>query len=169
MNDPLDLGAPSPEAPPANVLTALQVETRVLLLGTVTGHWVHWVKRRTLPCQSGACALCKRRVPARWQGYAPALLLTGQLDAQAGVYTHKLCVLPCSPEHEKELKLAGVPPLELLLKPRKDRRGFDLAKITQVLRNKSTPPAFDVRPVLYRLFGVRPPTAESIETSSDSQ
>jgi len=169
MNDPLDLGAPAPDAPPAKVLTALTCDTRVLLLGPITGHWVHWVKKRTLPCQDPGCPLCKRRVPARWQGYGPALLLTGKLNASAAVYKTAPIVLPCNPEQEKELTAAGAPPLELLLRPRRDKRGFDLAKITQVLKNKSTPPAFDVRPVLYRLFGVRPPAPAVGADRCDSQ
>lgn len=161
MQDPLELCPRPGGAPPARIWSAPDKPVSVVLLGAVLGHWLHWSRKRTIPCATVNCNLCKRKVPARWQGYAPGCERVTKLTNSGHVAQWQRIVIPIAPELDESISVAGALPLILHCVPRKAARGFEVKKIEALLKTDGLPESFDVRLVLYRVFGIRPPSAEN--------
>jgi len=158
--NPLELCPRVGGAPPARIWSVPARPCSVVLLGPVIGHWLHYIRKRTLPCPPSDCPYCRRKVPARWQGYAAGAEKVVKLIDTKQVGTWQRIVIPISPELDELLASAGTPPLILQCAPRKSAKGFEVRKIEPLLRDDGLPLLFDVRLVLYRVFGIRPPSAE---------
>lgn len=164
MDDPLELCARPTGPPPARIWATPTKPVSVVILGPVIGHWLHWLRKRTIPCATANCGLCKRKVPARWQGYAAGAERQVKLTDKGHVATWHRIVIPISPELDELLGAAGNPPLVLQVRPRHAAKGFEVEKIETVLKTDGLPAPFDVRDVLYRVFGIRPPARNTSTT-----
>jgi len=158
--NPLEICPRTGAAPPARIWKVPERPCSVVLLGPVIGHWLHYIRKRTLPCPPTDCPYCRKKVPARWQGYAPGCEKVVKLVDTKQVGAWQRIVIPISPELDELLAVAGTPPLVLHCAPRKKSKGFEVTKMVPMIYDTSLPLLFDVRLVLYRVFGIRPPSAE---------
>ena len=129
----------------------------IRFLGNVVGVWTHWLEGRSTPCLGKECRHCLEGVPQRWKGYAPALWWKVWLDQKTGKQQGKwLAVVVEITEGLTELKgrpLRGQ--VIELRRPGKRRNGpLEFSALDKPAAG-DLPDAFDVRPILERLWGCR--------------
>jgi hypothetical protein len=125
----------------------------VRLLGDYLKVWLHWTtqgKIRSLPCHTENCPHCPDR--SFLHGYAPALLWVEDRGNTQQGWVPIVCGLSCSLMDALE----GIPAAGVLLAmwregdSRKNWTGFEILE-TEV--KDQPPPAFDVTPILKRVWG----------------
>lgn len=146
-----------------------QRQTPIILLGNPVGIQLHWVGNRTRPCSGQGCTYCdpmSGAEPGRPHWYAPGLVLTlvmrgadgKPLAAPRRDWVERTLSLP---ERACSLLLANAVEGELCrgLRATLSRRGpgrcpVVVEEITQV-EGHHLPQTFDVRPYLYRAWGLK--------------
>jgi hypothetical protein len=143
-------------------------------LADAQGVWVHWVENRSTPCLGDECCWCPS-VPQRWKGYVPALLWRVTHDPQRGhVGRWTPVVLEITEGIADQLggNLRGKildlsrpgqrrnSPLRVVFleQTRSVNDDNTVARATKVAALRAAqaelPPAFDVRPILERVWGL---------------
>lgn len=144
---PSDSGAARVPIPVWNL--APNKKAFVRFLGPWRGVWLHWLDH-SFPCCGGGCPFCAEGRATFWMGYAPALLW----DA-----AWKAIVCPVSESVADVLgdrQLAGLV-VELHRRGRRPNSPWICAVIDRPLKDV-LPPAFDVEPILRRLWRLRLPS-----------
>jgi hypothetical protein len=139
----------------------------VRFLGSVRGVWLHWEAGRTWPCIVGTCTRCEAGVPARWCGYAPALLF--RQDAASRKIEWVPVVVDLAEVVGQELldkELRGV--VAELSRPGRRRNGPMACVVHERTLEDPLPPTFAVEDVLYRMWGVRLP-APPVDGAADDE
>ena len=159
MHDPIPWADVPPPVPVASVWTPAEGVWDLVLLGPWFSCWLHWSGRRSLPCLAEDCPTARHRQPVRWQAYAPAALAVWANAERKSVDRWKPVVLPCGLECANDLlpfltKFPG-PAIRLTKKGNVKAWTWTIGKVTRSIHG--LPAAFDPRPTLYRLWGVRPP------------
>jgi len=130
----------------------------VRFLGSVTGVWVHFdpTKKASRPCHTEGCDLCGRE-PRRWKGYAPVLLWRRKDDGHCS-WTKMVLELTEATAGKLQGDLRGR--VAEISRPGKRRNGA--VRLTWIEKPVAgdLPPAFDVRPILENLWGIRQPMKE---------
>lgn len=159
--DQIDWDNQAPRIPAARVWTVPEGDSKVVLLGEPAGVWTHWMGRRSLPCLGEHCPTSRHRRPAQWYGYYPAVQLVTELHERG--YREQLgskIVLPGSSHFPAEISGKGiVRGLVCTLRKEAGRREFHVKALAVANDPSQLPETFNVRDVLYRLWGVRPPSA----------
>jgi hypothetical protein len=134
------------------------------LLGAWQGVWLHWLppqagkpKGRSHPCLREGCQFDHIADPPFWFGYAPSLVANSRYSEtqrrQVTVWEPAIC--PVSELMAKGVlsgkELRG---LSLRLERQKGRRTLN-AEIIESAIPDGMGPAFDVRPILMRMWGLR--------------
>lgn len=133
---------------------------RALILGEPLGVWIHWVGKRSQPCQGvGRCAKCREDNPRMWRAYLPAayreFIRRGSVgNDPIGEWSPKIIegALELTEAHGEFISggdLRGV--VIECHKPKGDRKSL---RIIRAGFDENPPPAFDVKPILFRLWGI---------------
>jgi hypothetical protein len=132
----------------------------VVFLADHIGVNIHWIDNRSRPCVDD-CQHCKAQTPRRWRAYLPALVrrcvkMGVDADArQTPVFSARIeeLVIELTESHADQIEgLAGM--AAELWKP----RGNKLLPVRLIVDGPAKvelPPAFDVKPVLYRIWGIQ--------------
>jgi hypothetical protein len=164
----VDWGADPPPPPVARVWVATTDPCKFALLGPLVKLYIHWIGRRSFPCEGeDRCPRTLHAKPCRWQAYAPAAQLVPVQDPNTLSYgpSWKRAVLPVSELMNAKLEAAGVkiPGTVVTVARSKTSKEVVLREVTTLETTKGLPEWFDVKPILYRLWGIRPPREESEE------
>jgi hypothetical protein len=132
----------------------------VTFLAEHLGAYIHWITNRSQPCMDKDCQHCAERVPRRWRAYLPALVrrcIKMGIDKDArqipvwGPRAEEM-VVELSEAHAEYLGgLAGMQ--AQLWKPKGNNR-LPLRVIISGPAEGELAPAFDVKPVLFRIWGI---------------
>lgn len=171
MNDPIDWTDKPPSVPLARIWTPPDLDSWVVLLGRWSGVWIHWIGRRSVPCLGPQCPSNRHLKPAHWAGYAPAAVAQLATDGTRKVQGWTAIVLPISAELAAELEPQLVPfPGPLLHIHRSaGKRVWAVKSVKSTPKGEHFPAAFDPRPSLYRLWGIRPPEPDQAGDQADEQ
>lgn len=126
----------------------------VRFLDQPVGVWLHWLDTLSRPCLGHECPHCARGLAQRWKGYAAALLWARDSGTGKGVWRSVVCEIT----EAANAFLAARDLRGLIVEFRRPgRRRNGLLEVT-VLEKPCTDPlpeAFDVRPILERLWDMR--------------
>lgn len=128
----------------------------IRFLGNVVGVWTHWLEGRSTPCMGKECRHCHDGAPQRWKSYAPALWWRTTLDQRTGKRASQWISVVEITEGLGEL--VGRPLRGQVIELRRPgkRRNSPLEFSTLEEKVKGDlPDAFDVRPILEKLWGCR--------------
>lgn len=119
----------------------------IRFLGPWRGLWLHFQAERSHPCTDPDCRLCEQSVPARWMGYAPALLWRPSEKSWQPI------VCPVTPGVADVLRDHVLPGLIVeLRRPGRRRNGVIEARVVDRPVKDPLPPPFDVVPILQRMW-----------------
>jgi hypothetical protein len=154
-----------PSVPKATIWTPPNGTSLVALLGRGVGLWLHWLGRRSYPCEGKDCPAARHRKPAYWTKYFPACIPVFEGTGEKKLKGYMPVVIALSQDHYAYLEefSEGGPILLEVARQNGDRQ-FRIKKVQAYHGKVQLPPVFDVRPVLYRVWGMRPPT----ETGSNA-
>jgi len=153
-----------PQTPEARVAEIPFGESEIIVLGPHRGLWLHWQKRRTVPCDNDDCPAARHRLPVHWTGYSPACLVKLVREQDSGRHKKVLEKVVLSLNQEQADQLADQKfPVLLKVKRTKEKKGFSIRKIEQLEDHPNIPRPFSIEPTLYRLFGRRPITKPEAE------
>lgn len=147
-------GAPGSSSGPnlQLVRTPKQREIYVSIQGPIVGLWTHYVAGRSVPCLASGCPVCDK-APARWKGYAPALVY--MLDPKTKEMTWQPSVFELT---EKCAALVDLPDVigAVYKFTRRGKRGNSAVLYTKLCSagEKELPPMpkVDVKACIQRLF-----------------
>ena len=147
-----------PALPTGRLWTCPEGERWVVLLSAWLGQWVHWIGHRTQPCLASKCPAQRHKRPAYWMGYMPAAVRGADQPITVTAEAYIPAVVGLSVENCTQIKdtvgLQFPVTVRLVRKPGE--------RVVRILRAISSPAAlkhhvpFDVRPTLYRVWGMRP-------------
>lgn len=157
MSDDFDFADVPPAAAKARISKVPIGKTQYILLGPGRGLWLHWMGKRTIPCDGPRCPTGTHRRPAHWTSYFPAALIRRVLNQNTGKHKHEfeICVLTVNEEQAAELNSCAFP-VVVNVEKRKGERGIRIHKIEPVAESNGVPSPFPVEPTLYKIFGRRP-------------
>lgn len=166
---PLEHSHRPPAPAPARIWKPSGKAARFYLLGNYHGQWLHWLGKRSLPCLDDDCPSSRHTRPAHWVAYYPAAMVEMVYSVTAGKNVPKYVpyVLALSPENVEDLSHYTRWPLGIEVKPRKGARGLELTSVQEVRAPKELPAPFNVRAVLYRVFGIRPPETNGHQADNE--
>lgn len=67
---PIDFSSPAPDFISVRIYTPT-AHDRCLIIGEMSGVWIHWMGKRSLPCLGKSCPKARHGKPCRWVGYIP--------------------------------------------------------------------------------------------------
>jgi hypothetical protein len=135
--------------------------------------FVHWLReeRRSRPCLGPRCPHCAGQLPRRWKGYAPAFI--ERKDPATGKKKRVPVVLELTETAAWDLKnldgwktVRGLA-IKVSRKGKHSNAPLRLEGADQQLPEANLPPAFDVRPVLERLWSLCGQTVAAAEPPDD--
>lgn len=117
----------------------------------------HWVREvGTLPCQGDGCPHCPDVERKRW--YGPALRLgPPDLTGKTAVRLWCKCIVELTSENLARIDRLPARGLRIELSRRPQKKSHTLLDIPASQPTEEVPPAFDVQPILRRLWGLEKP------------
>jgi hypothetical protein len=159
MLDPIPWADGPPPVPVASVWTPPAGTWDLVVLGPWFSVWLHWLGKRSLPCLAEYCPAARHIKPVRWSAYCPAALAEWETAERKKVKSWRPVVLPIGLEcaHELRPQLGEFPGPGIILTRKGGQKAWTwkIGSLQRIPANLPKP--FDVRPTLYRLWGVRPP------------
>lgn len=118
---------------------------------------MHWNNKRTIPCTGDGCELCIAGTTQRWVGYAPALLWQHCPDEPKKSHW-KPIVCPITEGMTEVLTGKDLTGLVIEVeRPGRRHNGPIQCKIVDRHIQDPLPTAFDVVPILLRMWGFNKP------------
>lgn len=156
MNDWAWEVPPPPAAPEVTkaigILRVHPAQTfHVCVLGPWIGLWTHWLDGESRPCKGGACRLCPD-TPKRWKGYAAGCVYRRDLMAGTGSWERTVIEITDGCRGILDRDITGAV-IKLSRRPGKANNPLIAEVIMPSSPLPQMPPAFDVRPVVARIYG----------------
>ena len=158
MNDSLAWSDDVPTLPTARIWTPGPGISWFCALGKWHALWVHWVRKRTLPCQKEQCPKWRHNQPGHWTAYLPGAIPIHSLDGDRKVVGFRPVILPLNPEQADQVRKGfGTFPGPLLELARiKNEKTFLVQRIITGKPLENLPPCPSVLATLYRVWGIVP-------------
>lgn len=117
----------------------------------------HYVREvGTLPCLGEGCPHCPDVERLRW--YGPALKV-GPLDVETGKRHWVKCIVELTSENISRIDRLPARGLKIQLSRKPQKKSHTMLDVPANQPTDEVPPAFDVQPILRRLWGIDKPKA----------
>lgn len=149
-----------PPAPKARVVVLPNGKSQLIVLGPPRGLWLHWARKRSIPCDGENCPQSRHRLPCHWSGYCPAVFIRQLAELNEGgkrKVLYEPTVLPVNQDQAEQLNYGSFP-VVVTVEKKAEQKGYKLCKIEVIKKDDKIPEAFSVEPTLLRIFGRRPPS-----------
>jgi len=159
MTKKIDWAPPPQRNPEIRIWKPTHEPRLFIVLGPPVGVWVHWLGKRSMPCERDKCPPSRHHKPCHWIGYAPAAMWdfgVSPAGHQWGKWIR--IVLPLSEQIEPHFRVAeeNYPSAPVKLKLAKSGRGIEILTVDKSGKPTELPGPFNVKPVLFRAWGIRP-------------
>ena len=158
MSDKIAWSEEIPPLPSARIWTPPDGRSHICVLGPWRSLWIHWLRKRSVPCLKENCPRYRHTAPGRWVAYVPSCVPILALDGTREVVGHRPIIIACNPEQAAALRpsMGNYPgPILTLFKHEKEKH-WTLEKIITGKNPKDMPPCPDVLATLHRVWGIIP-------------
>ena len=164
MSDNLNWSEEIPPLPTARIWIPPTGKYWLCVLGSWHALWVHWMGKRSLPCQKD-CPKYRHARPARWTAYLPCAIPIMCHDDPRRLIGNKPVIVALSPEQADLLrpKMGNYPGPAFLIDKKKEEKNWELLEMRNGGKVDGLPTCPDVLATLYRVWGIIPETTKSDE------
>jgi len=158
MPDKIAWAEEIPSLPSARIWTPPIGRSHVCVLGRWRSLWIHWLRKRSVPCLKDACPKYRHTAPARWVAYVPGCIPINSLDGTREVVGYRPVILACNPEQADLLRpaMGNFPgPVLEVFKHEKEKH-WTLERLITGKNPQNLPPCPDVLATLHRVWGMIP-------------